>query len=136
MVWKYFLAWLPGIPIAIINGSLRQFGYRPFMGELEAHQLSTLSFLILFGFYVWFIIPWMKFTKKYQPLYLGIFWLVLTIIFEFVFGYYVRGYTWEKLFYDYNLLDGRLWILVLIWIFISPLLINKLRTRNKINSTA
>ncbi|MHB8851996.1 MAG: hypothetical protein ACYC6P_01405 [Ignavibacteriaceae bacterium] len=71
MKWKYFLAWLPGIIIAIGNGSLRQFVFRLYLGELEAHQLSALSFITFFGIYVWLILPWLKLSSTaqlYHPL--------------------------------------------------------------------
>jgi hypothetical protein len=46
MNWIHLLAWLPGIPIAIANGVLRESWYRPFMAELSVHQVSTASFII------------------------------------------------------------------------------------------
>jgi len=57
-----------------------------------------------------------------------LFWLVLTLLFEFGFGRY-RGNSWEKLFTDYNLLKGRLWILIPLWLAIAPYLFFKLRNR-------
>ena len=120
MNWKYFIAWLPGIPIAIANGSLRQFLFMHYMDELTAHQLSVITFILLFGFYVWYILPWLKLTSNKQAIYTGQLWLILTVLFEFVFGHWVMGHSWDKLFYDYNLFEGRLWILVLLWILMAP----------------
>lgn len=125
MKWKYIVAWFPGILIGIINGSLRQFIYLNYLHEHYANQLSVLSFIILFGIYVWSIIPWLKINTNTQALYVGSLWICLTILFEFVFGHYIMSHPWEKLLYEYNLLAGRLWILVLIWIFISPWVIYK-----------
>lgn len=131
MKWKYFLTWLPGIPIAILNGSVREFIFNNYMGALQAHQLSVLSFFFLFGVYVWFLIPYMKFSKISDSLNLGFFWLIYTIIFEFIFGHYVMGHSWAKLFYDYNLLGGRLWVLVLLWIFSSPWIVYHIKGTEK-----
>lgn len=132
MKWKYLLAWIPGIPIAIINGSIRQFVYQNYFNDLTAHQLSVLSFILLFGFYVWFIIPWLKLKSTGEAFQVGIFWLIITIIFEFIFGHFVMGHPWRVLFHDYNFLEGRLWVVVLIWITISPLVIRKLRSSAKL----
>ena len=129
MKWMYFIAWLPGIPIAILNGLIRESLYARHMGELSAHQLSVLSFILLFGIYVWFILPWLKPEKITQALRIGLTWLVLTILFEFIFGHYVVGNPWETLFHDYNLIQGRLWIIVLLWIFSSPWVIYRLRMK-------
>ncbi len=128
MKWKYLLAWIPAVFIAIVNGSIRQFVYRIYFDELTAHQLSVLSFILLFGLYVWFIIPWLKLKSSTEALHVGIFWLAITILFEFIFGHFVMDHTWTSLFHDYNLLEGRLWIVVLIWTTISPLVLRKLRS--------
>jgi len=51
---------------------------------------------------------------------IGGFWLVMTILFEFVFGHYVMGHPWETLLTDYNLFKGKMWVLVLITTFLAP----------------
>ena len=127
MKWKYIVSWLPGIPIAIINGLIRTYIYSKFLGELGAHQLSVLSFIALFGLYVWFIGPWLNPTSRWEALLIGVFWVLMTILFEFVFGHYVVGHSWEDLLHDYNFLQGRLWVLVLLWILFAPYLIYKIR---------
>ena len=128
MIRKYTLAWLPMPLIGIINGSIRQFGYSKFMSELTAHQISTLTGIILFGFYVWFLSRLWRIESSSQALTIGVIWLSLTVAFEFVFGHYVMGYPWSRLLHDYNLLDGRLWVLVLIWITVAPLVFKSRRS--------
>ena len=46
---KYVLAWLPLLLIAVANGALREGLYAGYLGELRAHQVSTLSGVLLFG---------------------------------------------------------------------------------------
>jgi hypothetical protein len=120
MNWKYLVSWIPGIPIAIANGLIRTSLYMQFLTELRAHQLSALSFIVLFGFYVWFALKWLKLSSAQKALQLGLIWLVLTVGFEFLFGHFVMGNPWASLFHDYNLLAGRVWVLVLIWITAAP----------------
>jgi hypothetical protein len=55
-----------------------------------------------------------------QAIVIGLIWLGLTVVFEFLFGHYVMGNPWERLLHDYNLLAGRVWVFVLIWITIAP----------------
>jgi hypothetical protein len=50
MIFKYTLAWLPMVFIAILNGILHESWYRKYLGELRAHQLSTASALLLLVF--------------------------------------------------------------------------------------
>jgi hypothetical protein len=120
MNWKYLVSWIPGIPIAIVNGLIRTCLYMQFLTELHAHQLSAVSFIVLFGIYVWFVLRWLKLSSTQEAFRLGLTWLVLTVVFEFLFGHFVMGHPWSSLFHDYNLLAGRVWVLVLIWIAAAP----------------
>lgn len=52
MYLGYFLAWFPMVLIAIANAALREAGYKRYVGELAAHQISTLTGCILIGVYV------------------------------------------------------------------------------------
>jgi hypothetical protein len=61
-----------------------------------------------------------------QAVLIGLFWVVLTLIFEFAFGRY-RDRSWPQLFEEYNLLKGRIWILIPLWLAIAPYIFYKLR---------
>ena len=52
---------------------------------------------------------------------LGTAWVALTVAFEFLAGHYVSGNGWERLFADYNVFRGRIWILVLVAKLLAPL---------------
>jgi hypothetical protein len=56
---------------------------------------------------------------------IGAIWFVSTIIFEFGFGHYVVGHPWAHLFNDYNIFQGRVWGLFLLWVLIMPVVIHK-----------
>jgi hypothetical protein len=128
MILTYTLAWFPLVILAILNGVLREKGYRRFMSELRAHQLSTLIGIVLVGIYVWIMELLWPLESSQQAFQIGGIWLVLTILFEFGFGHYVMGHPWEKLFHDYNIFTGRVWLLFVIWTAISPLVIFILAT--------
>jgi hypothetical protein len=49
----------------------------------------------------------------------------MTIIFEFGFGHFIVGHTWSRLFEDYNLLTGHVWILFLFWLLVVPNVVYK-----------
>ncbi len=121
-MWKYVLAWFPMVAIAIANGALRESWYGNYLSELAAHQLSTLTAVILFGVYIWFVVRFWPPTSAAQAVAVGLLWLVMTIAFEFLFGHYVAGHSWERLLHDYNLLAGRVWPLVLVWVAVAPYL--------------
>ena len=105
--------------LAMANGMLRDLGYSKYTGPLLGHQVSTVILIILFAFYVQYTIRKFPPLSPSQAWSIGLFWLVLTLCFEFGFGLY-RGRSWAMLLEDYNLRAGRIWILIPIWIMIAP----------------
>jgi hypothetical protein len=52
----------------------------------------------------------------------GAAWLVGAIAFEFGFGHYVDGLSWERLLSDYDVTRGRLLLLLWLTVAIAPFL--------------
>ncbi|MBW1972603.1 MAG: hypothetical protein JRI44_07180 [Deltaproteobacteria bacterium] len=117
--------WFIFVVIAILNGVFRESFITPKIGEKIGHVISTIIFIcfILIGTYLFISNLKINYTKM-DLLLIGAFWLILTILFEFIFGHYVMGHPWDKLLADYNILKGRIWSFVLLTIFIAPLLVD------------
>lgn len=120
--FRWTLAWLPMVLIAIANGAARDLGYGPALGELSAHQLSTFSALVLFGFYIRFAIRRLRPASLHSALAGGLWWFGLTVAFECLFGHYVAGDSWAQLAENYDLAAGHLWPLILVWVAVAPAL--------------
>lgn len=54
-------------------------------------------------------------------LWLGTLWLGMSVIFELLLRRVVLGMAWPQVFFDYNLRRGRLYVLLLLTVFITPL---------------
>ncbi|WP_431125486.1 hypothetical protein [Flagellimonas flava] len=119
----YVLAWFPMVLIAIANGLFREKFLASRLGELHAHQTSSATMILLLGVYVWAVFKMWPPTSANQTIWIGLLWLLLTVLFEFFFGHYIVGHPWEKLLHDYNIFQGRVWILVLVWIAVAPYVI-------------
>ena len=124
----YALSWIGMVILAILNGAVREKTYGPFMRELSAHQLSTLIGLILFGLYIWVLSGIYRIESSSQAFVIGGMWLMMTILFEFIFGHFVMGHPWRKLFHDYNIVKGRVWLLVIIWTAVAPYVCYRVRS--------
>ena len=124
-MFKYILIWFPMILIAVINGTARDLWYNKYFEELAARQLSTVTLIILFGIYISIMLKKYPVQSESQAWQIGIIWLVLTLIFEFGFGK-IAGHSWTELFQEYNILKGRIWILIPIWIFFTPYIFYKI----------
>ena len=121
MLWQYTLLWFGLTILAVVNGAIRNSVYSKTLGDLRAHQVSTVSLMIIIGIYTWIFTHYLELASAGEALLAGLIWVSLTILFEFVFGHYVVKKTWEVLLRDYNMLRGRIWVLVPIWTFLAPL---------------
>jgi hypothetical protein len=121
-----FGIWLVLAISAIIVAIFRNGVLLPSFGEQTAHQIGTLIFLIVQFLIIYIFIKKINLKETRTVVSIGIFWLTLTILFEFLFGHYVIGHPWEKLFADYNIFRGRLWLLVLLNDLIAPIISSKL----------
>lgn len=117
----YLGFWLALMSLGIANGVLRESTYGRLMPELRAHQLSTVTLMLLSAVAVWLLAQsWRPPDTPGQAVLIGGSWLLLTLAFEFLFGRYVAGHSWQRLLQDYNLAAGRVWPLFLVWIALLP----------------
>jgi len=126
-MWKYVLGWVPMVFIAIANGAIREGWYGKHMSELQAHQIATITGVLLFGVYIWVLIRIWRPESAGQALTIGLVWLGMTVGFEFIFGHYVAKRSWRDLLHDYNLFAGRVWVVVLLWVTLAPYVFYRLQ---------
>lgn len=129
MVAKYLLVWFLLAVVAITNGILRETTYGKSVSDLAAHQLSTITAILASGAVVWIVHRFWPIESTAQAWTIGLLWLLMTIAFELGFGHFIAGHSWEKLLADYNILQGRVWSLFLMWITILPLVVFRLASR-------
>jgi hypothetical protein len=120
MITRYVLFWFALVMIAIGNGALREGTYGRSISDLKAHQLSTLTGIILTGIAVWSLNHFWPLGTARQAWTIGVLWLLMTVGFEFIFGHFIAGHPWGQLFADYNILAGRVWPVFLIWVTVMP----------------
>src|SRR5215471_4313241 len=78
-MWKYVLAWVPMVFIAIINGAIHEGWYGNHLSELQAHQVSTATGILLFGVYIWVLVRIWRPASAGQAITIGLVWLGMTI---------------------------------------------------------
>ena len=126
---RYVLAWVAMLMIAVANGALRRATFAKIMPEVRAHQLSTLIGSVLIGLFIWLVIRRWPPSSGRQALLIGIIWVLLTVSFEFFMGLVLAHRSLAEVFRDYNLLEGRVWVLFLIWLTLAPWAFFRLRGR-------
>ncbi len=124
-ILKSLIIWICFIPVAILNGGLREYVLLSVIGPNWSLPVSgiILSGLIL-------LITWLMFprviknsTNKERWL-IGTVWVLLTVIFEFTSGL-AGGNGFTELIRAYNPLTGNLWLLILAATLFSPVLAGK-----------
>lgn len=127
MVLYALAAWLVLIPFAIGNGVFRQAVIIPRFGERAGHVASTFmlsAFVFLFAAVFLWLVP--DEQSRRDLLTISFTWVIATVLFEFVFGHFVMGASWERLLADYNIFRGRIWSLVLLSEFVAPMATGRL----------
>lgn len=122
-------AWLVMLVVAVVNGAVRDLTYGKRLGELTAHQLSTLTGCTLLGIVMWIFVRLYPLSSAGQAWRLGLLWTGLTVAFEFLFFHYVGGRSWAELRGNYDVLAGRVWVAVLAWVALAPYLFFTLQRR-------
>lgn len=126
MLWvKAFGVWLIMLVAAFLNGALRELLIVPSMGEPVGHVISVFVLSgAIFGMAYLFVKarPPLRSSTLIQ---IGLFWFVLSLLFEFGFFHYAMHEPWETLLADYNLFRGRLLIVVWLTTLFSPLVCGK-----------
>lgn len=107
--------------LASLNGAVRDLIVGPRIGDLIARAISTVVLRGLIVLVTWLAIRWIGSGSAREVLELGGLWLALTLIFEFGVGHYIARKPWAALLADYNLVQGRIRVLVPIVTFVAPL---------------
>jgi hypothetical protein len=120
MKLRYLAAWFVLLAVAMVNGGLRDLTYGTQVSETLANQISCASGILLFAIVI------RQYVRRWPPAsareawHIGIFWMALTVAFEFLFFHYVGGRSWDELLANYDLANGRLWPLILLWVLVAP----------------
>lgn len=127
MWWKALLIWFVFMVGAIANGTLRIGVVIPMTGEAVGHVISTalLSGIILV--ITWATITWIGPVTTAQAIAIGVSWLLMTLAFEFGVGGLISHRTWPEMLADYNVMKGRVWVVVPMITLLAPWWMAKLR---------
>jgi hypothetical protein len=131
IVGRSLTIWLVLIVAEIAHGILRAIVLVPVVGEFRSNQMGVFTGSVIILLIAYFTIRWIGAKRPSELLLVGLIWLVLTVAFEVLFGRFVVGLSWERIASDYNVLNGGLMPLGLLFLFFSPMIAAKLRTHRK-----
>ena len=112
MWWKALLFWFLLMLLAIANGTVRIKFIIPFTGLTAGLAISTVMLCVLILLATWTGIRWLGPATAHQAWGIGFLWLVMTVGFELGAGHFLFKKPWSELLFDYNIAQGRIWVLV------------------------
>ena len=130
MILRALATWFFLFLVALLGAVVREGVFLPRVGEPAAHVMGTALVAGVMVVVIGILLPWV--TPGLEPgrlWLLGASWTAATVAFEFGFGHFVMGHPWSRLFHDYNLLAGRVWVFVLLAILFAPVILGRLQAR-------
>lgn len=125
-----FLIWVAIIPIAILNGGLRE--YVLINLGVAARPLSGIILSVCIFIVAWFSVPEIKNCVKRDYIIFGVMWFILTNLFDLT-AYIKSGEGFAGLLKSYNILTGNTWLLVVLTALLSPMIVMKIRKKQQFN---
>ena len=122
MMFRALIVWLGLLVVAFANGALREVALVPRVGDAAGRAISSVTLAVAIVAATWFTIGWIRPRSTADAWAIGIVWLCLTLGFEFLAGHYLFGNSWSQLWAEYNVLRGRLWILVPVATLLAPVM--------------
>jgi hypothetical protein len=119
--------WLLIIVAETVHGVLRGLFLVPVVGDLRARQIGVAIGSLIILAVAAATIRWLGAKTRSELLAVGAVWLALTLAFEFLFGRYVAGASWDRLLSDYDPTRGGFLGLGMLVLALSPLIAAKLR---------
>ncbi|HZF70546.1 MAG TPA: hypothetical protein VEZ39_06815 [Sulfuricurvum sp.] len=119
--------WLLIVIAAIINGAIREKLLTPFIGTHLSLPISGITLSALVFVITYFALPFFGNIKSRAYIFIGLFWIILTLAFEYLFGYYVLGKSWYEINQVFDVRNGNLFTLALVVTALSPWTAAKLK---------
>jgi hypothetical protein len=120
MLLRALAIWCGLLIVAFLNGAARVMWLTPALGDPAAHVVSAVILSVIVIAVAWMAIVWLHPDTANEALLIGDEWVLLTIAFEFLAGYYLFGTSWDALLAQYNVVKGEPWELVLVTMLIAP----------------
>jgi len=124
---RALLVWFALLAAAFANGAVRELVFVPRLGNTSAHAISVGILSLAIAVASLSTITWIHPRSLREAWKVGLLWLALTLAFEVLAGHYVFGTSWTRLLADYNILAGRIWIVVLIMTVAAPVIAARVR---------
>jgi hypothetical protein len=109
-----------------LHGIVRGIFLAPVVGDLRSRQWGVPIGCAICLLIACLTSRWWQTTGRLSRLWVGLFWVVLTVLFEIALGR-ALGLGWDRILSDYNPMRGGFMLFGLAFMLASPLLAAALR---------
>jgi hypothetical protein len=99
----------------------------PVVGDSRARQIGVFTGSVLILCVAYLLVGWLRAENTKSLIIVGALWLVVTVVFEFGFGHFVFGRSWQDLGSDYNIAHGGFLAIGMLVLAFSPVIGARLR---------
>jgi hypothetical protein len=124
---RSFIVWLAIIVAEVFHGVVRAAVLVPQVGDARARQIGVLTGSVIILALAVAFVRRLGATSRRQLFVIGVLWVVLTVIFETVFGRFVLGASWQRLLSDYNPAEGGFLGFGMLFLALAPFLATRIR---------
>jgi len=122
---KAVIVWIGMLFLAMLNGIARDMLLTPAFGISIAQPTSGIILCVLIFIVSYYSLAFIGATRVRGFLSVGLFWVCLTLVFEYLFAHYLLGMSWRQVNQIFNIQQGNLFSLALLVTAIGPLLAAK-----------
>lgn len=124
-----FLSWTILIGGAVLEGIFRRLVLEPVLPNQVAEIIGIGLVLFTACIIADQFIRRDRFPNvKWRLIQVGVLWVLFTVAFEFVFFHFAIGLSWSTIAQNYNVFDGRPFVLGLVVTAFVPLLVARWRS--------
>lgn len=125
-ILRSLFVWVLIVPLAILNGGLREEILIPWLGEQIALPVSGILLCILILIVTVIFLHRVVKGRNIHYWGIGVVWVIFTIGIEFVMGT-MTNTPMKEMLTAYDIRTGNLWLLVVLFIGLAPWLSTKIR---------
>lgn len=127
--WRALALWIILMLAETLHGLWRVKVLAIWIGDAAAREVSVFTGSLVILLITFAFIGWISARSAPTLLIVGTTWVALTVVYEFILGRVVFHQTWADILSDFDLLQGRLLPIGLLFLLFAPLLAARLRGR-------
>lgn len=122
MTGRGLLVWLVMLAAAVANGAFREMAITPRLGDSSGRVVSSIMLACIIIVIGRLLTPWLALQNSRAAWFTGLGWMGLTLAFEFLGGHFLFHTPWSQIVREYDIGQGRIWIIVPIATLLAPVL--------------